>query len=120
MNGQRFASGDGGRMALGILLVVLTAACWWGWMAWDHTYRIESGTGTANGPYQVWQVAGCVLCLTILAVVRTTRLWWWLVTAIMSITFTAAWSGTAAGADQTGLWGVAAVLVFVGMLAGTG
>lgn len=120
MSGHWFTSATGEQLALGAALVVLTASCWWGWMAWDHTYQTDPATGTTSGPYQAWQVIGCVVCLIILAVGATIRLSAWLVIAIMSVTFTVAWSGTAASGDETGLWAVGAILVFIGMLAGTG
>ncbi len=101
-------------------LILLTPSCWWVWMAWDHSYQTDPATGTTSGPYQAWQVIGCVVCLVALGVGATLRLPAWLVTLIMPVAFTAAWSWTAAGADSSGLWGVGAMLVFVGMLAGTG
>lgn len=120
MSRQWFSSASGKRFALGVALAVLTGSCWWGWMAWDHTYQTDPATGTTSGPYQAWQVIGCVICLIILAVLATMRLPVWLVIAIMTVTFTVAWSATAARGDETGLWGVGAMLVFLGMLAGTG
>lgn len=120
MSRQGLRSATGRRLALGAALAVLTASCWWGWMAWDHTYQTDPETGTTSGPYQAWQVIGCVVCLIILAVGATIRLSAWLVIAIMTVTFTVAWSATAASGDETGLWMVGALLVFVGMLAGTG
>lgn len=120
MSEQAFTGAAGRRLALGAALAVLTASCWWGWMAWDHTYQTDPETGTTSGPYQAWQVIGCVVCLIILAVLATMRLPAWLVIAIMPVTFTVAWSATAASGDETGLWGVGAILVFLGMLAGTG
>lgn len=88
-------------------------------MAWDHSYQTDLATGTTSGPYQAWQVIGCVGCLVALGVGATGHLAAWLVIPTMSIAFTAAWSWTAAGADSTGLWGIGAMLVSFGMLAGT-
>lgn len=119
MSRQRLARRLAYRLTASAVLALLTASCWWVWMAWDHSYQIDPATGTTSGPYQAWQVIGCVVCLVALGVGATVHLAAWLVIPIMSIAFTAAWSWTAASADSTGLWGVGAMLVFVGMLAGT-
>ncbi len=102
-----------------VLLAVLTAACWWGWLAWDDEYQIDPSTGYASGPYEAWQVIGCVLCLLVLAVVAALRLPLIAVVATMTLSFTIAWTVTAAGADETGLFGVGAILVFIGMACAT-
>ncbi|MDN5749452.1 MAG: hypothetical protein L0H64_13200 [Pseudonocardia sp.] len=53
-----------GRRALDALAVaLLTATCWWGWMAWGRGYRDDPATGTTSGPYGAWQVVGCAVCL---------------------------------------------------------
>lgn len=119
MSRQRLARRLAYRLTASAVLALLTASCWWVWMAWDHSYQIDPATGTTSGPYQAWQVIGCVVCLVALGVGATVHLAAWLVIPIMSIAFTAAWSWTAASADSTGLWGVGAMLVFVGMLTGT-
>ncbi|GAB2652866.1 hypothetical protein GCM10027271_08840 [Saccharopolyspora gloriosae] len=108
------------RSGLSVVLAVLTASCWWAWMAWDQGYQTDPATGAASGPYQAWQVVGCVVCLVALGVGASVRLPAWLVVPIMPVAFTAAWTWTAAGADDSGLWAVGAVLVFAGMLVGTG
>ncbi|SFD99097.1 hypothetical protein SAMN04487819_106137 [Actinopolyspora alba] len=120
MSGRRLARGIYRDLISGVVLALLTASCWWVWMAWDNGYHTDPATGATSGPYQAWQVIGCVVCLIGLGVLATVRLPWWLVLAVMPLSFTAAWSWTAAGTDGTGLWGVGAVLVFTGMLAGTG
>lgn len=101
-------------------LTLLSASCWWAWMAWDDSYHRDPATGTTSGPYQAWQVIGCVVCLIALGVGATVRLATPSVVAVMSVTFTAAWSVTAASRDGTGLWVVGAMLIFVGMLCGAG
>ncbi len=102
------------------VLALLTGACWWVWMAWDHSYQTDSATGTVSGPYQAWQVIGCVVCLVALGIAATARLPARFVVPIMSLMFTAVWSWTATSSDDSGLWVVGALLVFVGMLVGTG
>jgi len=116
MNTTRSAAAQVAQVAA---LALLSAACWWGWMAWDHTYHLDPDTGESAGPYQPWQVIGCVLCLIGVAVVAT---WWmsaWIVIVTMPIAFTTAWGLTAAARDQTGLWALGAMVLVTGMLLGT-
>lgn len=100
-------------------LALLTAACWWAWLAWDRTYQRDPVTGTASGPYEAWQVAGCVLCLVAVTVWAATRLPLWIVVPVVPVAFTAAWSLTASSYDNSGLWPVGALFLLVGMIAGT-
>ncbi|MDR6172769.1 hypothetical protein QE364_001479 [Nocardioides zeae] len=101
-------------LAWGIAVAVLAAAAWFGWMGWDDEYQVDAATNEISGPYEAWQVIGCVLTLLVLGVVAARR-WRPFATAIvLSLAFTAAWSLTAAAEDETGLWGVGAVLVLVG------
>lgn len=116
---QGFARRVTARLLSGVVLALLTAACWWAWMAWDHSYQTDPATGQTSGPYQAWQVIGCVLCLIALCVAASMRLPLWLVLPIMPVAFTLAWSWTAASTDTTGLWGVGASMIFFGMLVGT-
>lgn len=103
-----------------VLLAALTAACWWGWLAWDTEYQVDPTTGSASGPYEAWQVIGCVVCLAVLAVLAAVRLPALAVIVTMTLSFTAVWTWTAAGTDDTGLAGVGALLVFFGMACATG
>lgn len=49
-----------------VVLAAVTALSWAGWMGWDVSYDVDA-TGHASGPYQPWQVVGCVLCLLVVA-----------------------------------------------------
>ncbi|MEH0842110.1 hypothetical protein V6U81_06925 [Micromonospora sp. CPCC 205711] len=98
----------------GLLLALATVATWWAWLGWDTGYTTDPETGATSGPYQPWQVAGCVLTLAVVAAVAG---WWlrpWLVVPVMTLAFTAAWTIRAASTDDSGLWAVGAVLVLVG------
>lgn len=119
MNGQWLGRRGFHRLVASVVLAFLAASCWWGWMAWDHSYQVDPAAGETSGPYEAWQVIGCVLCLVAVCVVGTVRLPVWLVVPIMTVAFTGAWSWTAAGVDSSGLWLVGAVFVLVGMLVGT-
>ena len=101
---------------LGLLAVAAaTVATWWVWLGWDTEYDIDPVTQSASGPYEVWQVAGCVLCLGVIAVVGALALRPWLVPVAMTVPFTGAWSWSAASTDDSGLWFVGAVLLFAGL-----
>lgn len=87
---------------------------WWAWLGWDTEYQFDPSTQTYSGPYEAWQVIGCGLTFAAVAVAAALLLPPWLVTLVMPIAFTIAWSVRAAGSDDTGLWGVGAVLVLIG------
>jgi hypothetical protein len=108
------------RQLLGlVVLVVATLAAWWLWLGIDTRYQVDPVTGATTGPYEPLQVAGCVLTLLVIAVMGGLLLRPWLVVVAMTVTFTVAWSLSAAAQDDSGLWAVGAVLVAVGMAAGT-
>jgi hypothetical protein len=98
-----------------LVLAAGSVALWWGWLGWDNEYQFDAATQSYSGPYEAWQVAGCVLSLIALGVLATFRLPPWLVAGVMTISFTVAWSRHAAAADETGMWGVGAFLLMWGM-----
>ncbi|MFD0785370.1 hypothetical protein ACFQZ8_15795 [Micromonospora azadirachtae] len=113
--------GSGVRLTLlgGLLLATATVGTWLAWLSWNTGYRIDQ-TGAVSGPYAVWQVAGCVLTL---AVVAAAGGWWlspWLVAPVMAVAFTVPWAGQAASTDGSGLWVVGATLVLMGTAVGSG
>lgn len=108
-----------GTVGWAVALALLTAATWWAWLGWDTEYYVDPVTGDTNGPYRSWQVAGCVLCLAVLAVVGGALLPPWVVAPIMTVVFTACWAARAASDDSSGLWVVGAVAVFIGVGVGS-
>jgi hypothetical protein len=105
---------------LGALAVATsTVAAWWLWLGWDTEHDIDPVTQSYSGPYEVWQVAGCVLSLVAIAVIGGWLLRPWTVAATMTIAFTVAWSWQADSVDASGLWAVGAILVFAGMAVGS-
>lgn len=92
---------------------------WLLWLGWDTQYTVDAQTGNTSGPYEPWQVIGCVLTLVLLAALAGTRLSPWLVAPVMTVAFTTAWSWRAASSDDSGLWAVGAVLVLLGMAIGS-
>src|SRR3954452_11193 len=105
--------------ACGLVLAALTAATWYGWLGWDHEYQIDPVTGIASGPYEAWQVVGCVLTLLALALAAGVLIHPAVPIAVMPLAFTVAWSIDAASQDETGLWGVGAILILFGSLVGS-
>ena len=97
--------------------VLLAAGCfaaYWGWLGWDSTYQRDPVTGVTSGPYETWQVAGCVLTLAALALAAALRRQAWTAVAVMPPAFTVAWA-VPASSDTTGLFLVSAVMIFIGM-----
>jgi hypothetical protein len=108
------------RAGLGAIgLAVLTVAAWWLWLGWDTQYQNDPVTGVSSGPYEAWQVTGCVLCLAAIAVAGGLLLRPWIVISVMTVAFTVAWSWSAARTDDTGLWLVGAFLVVAGLSSGS-
>jgi hypothetical protein len=97
-----------------------TVATWWLWLGSDTEYQVDSVTNTSSGPYEPWQVVGCVLCLGGLAVVGALLLRRpLLIVPTMTVAFVVPWSVVASTRDDSGLWGVGAILLTAGMAVGT-
>jgi hypothetical protein len=105
-------------LAGAVLLAAATVATWYAWLGRDTEYQVDAA-GQASGPYTTAQVAGCVLTLAALLVAAVLlRVHPLVAAATMTVAFTAAWTVPAAE-DETGLFLVGAILVFVGMAAGS-
>jgi len=102
-----------------VVLAALTVAGWWAWLGWDTEYTVDPVTRSSSGPYEAWQVIGCVVTLLALAVGASLLLRPWTVIATMTVAFTVPWAVSAASSDDSGLWLVGAVLVAVGMAGAT-
>ncbi|MEV4727969.1 hypothetical protein [Micromonospora humida] len=98
----------------GVLLAAATIGTWVAWLGWESGYSTDPRTGATTGPYAVWQVVGAVLTLVVVAAAAGWLLSPVLVAPVMTVAFTAAWSGHAAATDDSGLWVVGAVLVLFG------
>ena len=102
-----------------LVTAVGSVAAWWAWLGWDDEYQTDPVTGVASGPYEAWQVVGCVGTLLVLALVGGALWRPRLVALVMTVAFTAAWTAWAAAEDESGLFLVGAVLVLVGTAAGS-
>ncbi|UZN02816.1 hypothetical protein [Cellulomonas sp. S1-8] len=110
-----------GRTAARVAVVAaLSAACWFAWMGWDTEYQTDPGTGAVTGPYEAWQVVGCLVSLVLVTVLAVRMLGRWRTVVTVAVAFTAAWSLTQAPTDSSGLWVVGALLVLAGTAAGAG
>ncbi|MGI5520476.1 hypothetical protein ACQEUX_05935 [Micromonospora sp. CA-259024] len=110
----------GRRALLGALfLAAATVGVWLLWLGRDTEHQVDPETGATSGPYEPWQVVGCVLTLVLLAALAGTRLSPWLVAPVMTVAFTAAWTWQAASTDDSGLWLVGAFLVLLGVAVGS-
>lgn len=101
-------------MLTAVVLVVACFAAYWSWLGWDSTYQHDPLTGATSGPYETWQVVGCALSLLGLAVAAALARQAWTAVAVMPLAFTVAWA-IPASSDDTGLYLVGAVMVFLGM-----
>lgn len=103
------------------LIVVLAggaALSYAAWLGWDRQYDVDPVTGDYSGPYQAWQVVGCVVTLAVLATVAGWLRRPGLAVAVVPVVFTLLWSRDAARTDDSGLWVVGAVLLACGSLSG--
>ena len=100
-----------------LLLALVAAASWWAWLGWDTTYQTDPRTGTVSGPYEAWQVIGCVLTLLVAGLLGATLIHPRAL-ILMPLGFAIAWSITSARDDDTGLWLVGAFMVLIGMSLG--
>jgi hypothetical protein len=116
----RWVTVSGGRRWLSMVgLFVLAAGLWASWLGWDTRRDVDPVSGAETGPYEIWQVAGLVLCLAVLAVLAARWLPPLPVMLIMAVAVAAAFSvGAALDPAGDGLWPIGAALVFVGVLLG--
>ena len=103
-------------LALGAVLGALT---WGAWLGWDRTASYDVITGTMQTPYVTLQVLGCALTVGMVTAVLA-ALWHPRAAAVgVSLGFWLVWTVDAASRDDTGLYGVGAVLLAIGLALGT-
>ncbi|MEU8655488.1 hypothetical protein [Actinoplanes philippinensis] len=104
----------------GVLVALLSALTWFAWPGWDDEYQTDPVTGVESGPYEAWQVAGCVVSLLILLVVAELAGTRPLPASIgLILGFVTAWTADAARSDTTGLFGVGAIMLLFGLTIGS-
>jgi len=99
----------------------MAALSWAGWLGWDHEYQVDPVSKVASGPYESWQIAGAALSLVFLLVCAlVARVQPLAACGAVVIGFTAAWTIDAGRTDETGLYGVGAIMLLVGLTIGCG
>jgi hypothetical protein len=98
---------------------LLSVLAWVAWLGWDQEYQVDPATGIASGPYEAWQVVGCVLTLLVAAVVAGVAARAVVAAAWVTVPFTVCWTVSAARGDDTGLFAVGALLIAVGLYLGS-
>jgi hypothetical protein len=98
---------------------VFGALTWGSWLGWDRTTSYDVITGTEQTPYVTLQVLGCALTVGVVTAVLAAR--WHPVAgaAGVSVGFWLAWTVDASTQDDSGLFMVGAVMLAVGLAAGT-
>ena len=107
-----------GWLAFAVALV-LGAAIYAAWLAWDTQYYFDADVGAYQGPYRPVQVVGCAITFGI--VTAALALLWrpLLVAAGTSLGFWLFWTVQASRQDETGLFVVGSFLLLAGLTAGS-
>ena len=88
---------------------------WFAWLGWDHSYYYAHGV--RQGPYGAWQVVGCALSITAMAVVGYLRTEALAPVTVLSaagpVGFAIPWA-VAASVDESGLWVVGLTFILIG------
>ncbi len=101
-DGAKGRHGSRWRFGVAVLLAGACLGAYWGWLGWDRSYQRDPVTGVASGPYEPWQVVGCVLSLALVAVVAGLVRQGAVAMVVMPIAFTIAWSIPAQASDDSG------------------
>jgi hypothetical protein len=107
------------RSAQAGLSVLAGALVWAAWLGWDRTASFDVVTGTVQSPYVTLQVVGCALTVGVVTGVLAARWSPSVAAAGVSVGFLACWTVDAASQDDSGLFVIGAVLLAVGLAAGT-
>ena len=115
------ASTSFARSLLGpVVLALATVATYFAFLGRDRTMDLDPATGVESGPWSTAQVAGCLGTLLVLLVIAVLlRVPPLVAAAVTTVAFTVAWTVPAAADDETGLFMVGAIGIFLGMAAGT-
>ncbi|RJL36246.1 hypothetical protein D5H75_04265 [Bailinhaonella thermotolerans] len=99
------------------LLSALALANWLAWLGWDRERDIQPD-GSATGPYEPWQVIGLGLVLAALSARAGRRGRPVIGTLALAGTTWLAWCVNAFLSDDSGLWGVGALMLLPVVFAG--
>ncbi|SDS92766.1 hypothetical protein [Actinoplanes derwentensis] len=102
--------------AAAVLVAALSALTWYAWLGWDDQYQLDPATGVESGPYEAGQISGCAVTLLVLLVTAVLAGAWEVPAATaLTLGFTVVFTIDAARKDESGLFAVGAVLVFLGV-----
>lgn len=102
-----------------VIAVVAGALLWAAWLGWDRTASFDVVTGTVQYPYVTLQVLGCALSVGVVVAAFAARLRPVTGAAGVAVGFWLVWTVDAASKDETGLFGVGALLLAAGLALGT-
>ncbi len=102
-----------------VVALVLGAATYAAWLAWDTEYYYDAAVGAYQGPYRPLQVLGCGLTFAIVTALLAMRWSAPAVAAGATLGFWLPWTVLAASRDETGLFVVGSVLLLVGLAVGS-
>ncbi len=95
------------------------ALIWLAWLGWDRAASYDVVTGTVQTPYVTLQVLGCALTVGTITAVLAARWHPAAAAAGVSAGFWLVWTVNAASQDGSGLFAIGAMMLAVGLAAGT-
>lgn len=101
-----------------VIPAVLSFAAWIAWLGWDHSYYYDAVVGAYQGPYRPWQAIGCVLTLLLASLIAGVLLRPVIAALWVTLPFALAWTIDAGVQDESGLFGVGAVMIGIGLYVG--
>lgn len=101
------------------LALLLGAATYAAWLAWDNDYYYDVAVGAYQGPFRPAQVVGCALTFGLVTALLAMRWRPVFVAAGTSIGFWLLWTVQASTQDESGLFIVGSVLLLIGLAAGS-
>lgn len=102
-----------------LLAVVLGALTWAAWLGWDRTASFDVVTDSVQYPYVTLQVVGCAVTVLLAMVVLAARGRSVAAPIGVAVGFWLAWTVDAASQDDTGLFGVGAIMLAFGLAVAT-
>lgn len=104
--------------AFGIALL-LGAATYGGWLAWDTEYYYDPIVGTDQGPYRPAQVVGCAITFGLVTALLAARTRPVAAASGMTLGFWVLWTIQAGMTDETGLFVVGSIVLLGGLIFGS-
>lgn len=116
---KRRASRESSGWSRFTLTLVLGAATYAAWLAWDTDYYFDAGVGAYQGPYRPAQVVGCALTFGLVTALLAVRWRPIVVAAGTTLGFWLLWTVQSSVQDETGLSIVGSLLLLIGLAAGS-